>query len=52
MANDFRTKIVGVKVTPSEFEVLNEICNTQNISKSAFIRKLISNYIAEMDTVC
>ena len=52
MNSDNRTKLVGVKLTPSELETLNTICNTQKVSKSSFIRKLINNYIAEMVEQC
>lgn len=41
MANDFRTKIVGIKLTEKEFEMLNEICDTLQTTKSKFIRNLI-----------
>lgn len=36
-----RTKILGVKLTPKEFEALNEICLTLQTTKSKFIRTLI-----------
>ena len=36
-----RTKLLGVKLTPSEFELLNDICTTLQITKSAYIRQLI-----------
>ena len=52
MTKENRTKMIGIKMTQSEMEVLDTICNTQKISKSAFIRKLINNYIAEMDMKC
>ena len=36
-----RTKLLGVKLTPKEYEALNEICNALQTTKSKFIRKLI-----------
>jgi len=36
-----RTKTIGVKLTPKEFDILNEFCNTLQINKSVFIRNLI-----------
>ena len=38
---EYRTKTIGVKLTETEFEVLNEICDTLQITKSKFIRNLI-----------
>ena len=48
MTKDSKTKMIGIKVTPSEFEILNTICDAEKVTKSSFIRKLIKNYIAEM----
>ena len=52
MNKDNRNKMIGVKLTPSEFDALTTICDAQKVSKSVFIRKLINNYIAEMVQQC
>ena len=38
---EYRTKTIGIKLTEKEFEMLNEICNTLQTTKSNFIRNLI-----------
>ena len=48
MNKENKSKMVGVKLTPQEIDVLNNICDTLNISKSVFIRRLINNYLVEM----
>ena len=41
MTIENRTKMIGVKLTPKEFEALNEICQTLQTTKSNFVRTLI-----------
>ena len=45
MEDDIRNKMIGVKLTESEFDALNEICKARQITKSVFIRELISDYL-------
>ena len=52
MKKDNRNRMIGIKMTQSEMDVLNTICDAQHTSKSAFIRKLINNYIQEMEPEC
>ena len=47
MEDDMRNKMIGIKLTESEFEALNEICKAMQVTKSVFIRKLISDYLWE-----
>ena len=44
---EFRTKKLSVKVTPQEFEAINEYCQALQISKSVFIRNLIHKELFE-----
>ena len=44
---DKRIDTISFKVTKKEFEVINQICESLQISKSDFIRKLISDYLWE-----
>jgi len=45
--NEKRTKTIGVKLTENEFQILNEVCDALQISKSAFIRQLIHKELCE-----
>lgn len=47
LMNDFRKKMLGVKLTEREFEALNEVCQAMQISKSVFIRNLIHKELFE-----
>lgn len=42
---EHRTKKLSVKLTPREFEALNQICDAMQMNKSVFIRKLIREYL-------
>lgn len=44
---EFRTKMLGVKLTEREFEALNEVCNALQVSKSIYIRQLIRKELFE-----
>lgn len=38
---DFKTQMISLRVTPMEYQALTQMCETMNVTKSVFIRKLI-----------
>ena len=44
---EFRTKMLGVKLTEREYQALNEVCQALQIPKSVFIRNLIHKELFE-----
>ena len=47
MEKDFRTKMIGVRLSEKEFEMLNQVCQAMQITKSVFIRNLIYRELFE-----
>ena len=44
---EHRTKKLSVKLTPREFEALNQVCGAMQVTKSVFIRNLIRKELFE-----
>ena len=45
MLDENRTELIGVRLTKSEVEAIETICETQQISKSVFLRMLVKDYL-------
>lgn len=49
--NEFYTKVVHVRITQKDFDLLNSITDQNKTVRSDIVRKLIKRYIKNFNTV-